>query len=139
MCLYIGTFCRFFLGVVNAFGNGISYFIGFAEAETYGAFAITYHYDSGEAEAATTFHNFRHAVDSYDFLFQVRITGTRLFFAITIVAGSAATVAAAVITTTVIAATVITTLGSALAAGINFCHDSKFLEIKAAFAGSFCQ
>ena len=118
-----------FLRVVNAFSNGVGYFVGFAQAVAYGAVAVTYYHDGREAKATTAFYYFGYAVDSNHFLFQIGVTGTRLFLPV-IAATVIATTTTVITTATVVAATT-------TRAVVKFCHDD--LEIEAAFAGSFCQ
>lgn len=120
-------FHQVLFSVVDTFSNSVGNFVGFAEAVTYGAVAVTYYYDGREAEATTTFYYFGNAVDSYYLFFQIGFAG----------AGSLLlTIATTVIATTptVVAATVIATTTGVV---VEFCHDD--LEIEAAFAGSFCQ
>ncbi len=59
-----------FLGVIHSFGNSIGDFVGFAEAVTYNAFAISDHHDGAKAEATTTFYHFGYTLDFHHALFQ---------------------------------------------------------------------
>src|SRR6186997_1023432 len=70
-----GNFHQVLLGVVNTFGNGVSYFVGFTKTVTHNAVSIAYYNDGCETEPATAFHHFRYAFNGYNFFFQVDFAG----------------------------------------------------------------
>jgi hypothetical protein len=64
-----------FFGIVNTFGYGIGYFIGFSQAVAYHAISIAYHYNGGKAKSAASFYHLGHALNGYYALLQVDFTG----------------------------------------------------------------
>ena len=62
--------------IFHRFGDCFGYLARFAQALTYAAFTVAYHYYSGEAERTTTFGYFGYAVERNEFFFETRIFGS---------------------------------------------------------------
>ena len=65
------NFYEVFLGVIDAFGDGVGYFIGLAQTITHHTVSIAYHHDGGETETATAFTTFRYALDGQRPFFEI--------------------------------------------------------------------
>ncbi len=59
-----GDLYQVLLGCFYAFGNGGSYFAGFAETATNDTLTITHYNNGSEREGASTLGNFHYAIDS---------------------------------------------------------------------------
>src|SRR5687768_5448378 len=57
--------------VIDAFSDGISYFVCFTKSVTYYSVTISYYYDGCEAQSATTFHHFNNTLNGYYAFFQI--------------------------------------------------------------------